>query len=95
MPRPICIDCLIELKTEVFNVIVAEMFGDPEEVYKYWHADLWKCPGCGRRNVFGYGLKPLAEHFQVDRMAAATKEWERQKAEGHAFVCHERAEKKE
>ena len=37
-----------------------------EKPYRLWHGDKWGCPSCGAEIVIGFGLKPLAEHFQPD-----------------------------
>lgn len=34
-----------------------------------WSGDLFECPGCGIRVISGFGSKPVAEHFQVERYA--------------------------
>lgn len=34
--------------------------------YKIWSVDIAKCPGCGAEVAWGWGLRPLSEHFQPD-----------------------------
>lgn len=32
--------------------------------YQVWEGDEWLCPACRRSVVIGFGLRPVAEHFQ-------------------------------
>jgi hypothetical protein len=65
MPKLVCVDCQCELKPETNGTTVIETasFG----VYKVWSADTWKCPGCGKEIVAGFGQEPLrADHWADD-----------------------------
>ena len=68
MPRAVCSKCQTEFRPEDIGVIVFEMSGERFEAkdYKIWHADLYKCPGCGVEVVIRFADRPLAEHFQDD-----------------------------
>lgn len=64
MPKMVCVDCQCELKPVDNGTIVIETasFG----VYKVWSADTWKCPGCGKEIVAGFGNIPLREDHYAD-----------------------------
>ena len=64
MPRVSCVACQCELRRHATGIFFVEMtnFGP----YKLWHADLWKCPGCGYEAVHGFGDRPLREHYEPD-----------------------------
>lgn len=69
----VCVKCEVELKPSVNGTIVIETmrFAEP---YKIWSADTWKCPGCDVEIVAGFGMNPIAEHFQSgfeDKLEAA------------------------
>jgi hypothetical protein len=32
--------------------------------YQIWHGDLWECPACKHRSIFGWGQNPIAEHYE-------------------------------
>lgn len=66
MPKPVCVKCEVEFKLEHSGVVVVEMFQKDKDIYKIWQADLWKCPKCGTEIVYGFGDKPLMEHWQGD-----------------------------
>ena len=74
MPKLVCVTCEIELKPECNGTLVVETarFGP----CKLWHADMWKCPACGKEIVAGFGLEPIAEHYEpnfADIMREETK----------------------
>ena len=64
MPKLVCCNCQTELEIEKNGVSVVEMFSQPPQPYRIWSADLWKCPQCQNEIVAGFGMQPLAEHFQ-------------------------------
>jgi len=74
MNKPICVQCETEFRMEVAGIYVTEMFQKNKEVYKLWSADLWKCPICDTRIVFGFGNKPCVHHADEDEMKAKLKE---------------------
>lgn len=59
-----CVTCGKELKCKKNEVIVEELAG--KRSYRIWEADLWKCPKCGTEIIAGFGLEPIAEHFEKD-----------------------------
>lgn len=82
MPKLVCINCEVEMKTEQNGVFVAEMFQDNAKIYKIWHADMWKCPLCDYEVISGFGFSPLANHFDRD-----LEEWVKElKAKGEVVV---------
>ena len=75
--RMICAKCGKELKCKKNEVIVEELvLSDSSRI---WEADLWKCPKCGIEIITGFGLAPIAEHFQKDYQKILTREKERVK----------------
>ena len=64
MPKMVCVTCQCELRAECNYTRVLEMAGDSP--YKLWHADLWKCSGCGVEIVAGFGKMPRCEHFEPE-----------------------------
>lgn len=70
MPNPICVKCKLFLKPKKSGVTVEEgrPLGDGSEwgPYKLWMADLWECRGCGFELVYGFGRRPVAEHYQPE-----------------------------
>lgn len=40
------------------------MFLNPPQPYKIWNADLHECRGCHHQIVKGFGLNPIAEHYE-------------------------------
>ena len=61
--RPVCVKCEVELYPEKNDIRVLDTMpgGSP---YKIWCADKWKCPICGIEIVTGFGLGPIAEHYE-------------------------------
>lgn len=66
MHRPVCVKCQTELRCEKNEVVVLDMFGPNEEIYKGFYADLFQCPGCGMQIVVGFGQNAFTEHFEED-----------------------------
>lgn len=75
MPKPICMTCKKFYRPKKNGVTIEE--GMPLGVdscgvskewvpYKLWRGDLMECKGCGHQIVYGFGLRPLAEHYQKD-----------------------------
>ena len=61
-PRPVhCVECETDFRPEKNGVWLVEVasFGP----YKIWHADLWKCPKCGKEIISGYSTHST-EHFE-------------------------------
>jgi len=51
---PVCKNCKLELRCKKNSYAVIDGNG-------LWHADLWKCDGCGFEVVLGFGESPLME----------------------------------
>jgi hypothetical protein len=75
MLKPACVKCQRFMRpkkngfffTEGMPIMNAEPgLKEPEnwKPYKVWQADLWACPDCGLEILSGYGLNPIAEHYQ-------------------------------
>lgn len=64
MKQPVCVPCGLTFKVEKAGVSVFEMFKSDKEVYRIWQADKLRCRGCGVEVIYGFGQRPLAEHFQ-------------------------------
>lgn len=62
--KPICVECEVEFIPEKNGVYVAEMFQKNEKIYRLWQADMLKCPACDKKIIFGFGNRPIAEHFE-------------------------------
>lgn len=60
--RPVCPECNCEMRPETNGVGVLDMAGfGPGDLYD---ADLWKCPGCDKKVIGGFGSKPIASHYE-------------------------------
>lgn len=70
-----------EMRPKKNGVYVIEMaeFGP----YKVWLSDLWECPKCGHQVIAGFGIEPVAEHFE-EKFAKAL---ETAKASTHVYYC--------
>lgn len=77
MTKPVCVKCqrFFRVKKNDFPLIEGMPIGGnrvppgteaPEQwkPYKLWFADLWECQGCGTQIAVGFGLQPIAEHYQ-------------------------------
>ena len=51
------------MQPEKNSVTVEELMEDGS-FYKLWDADLLRCPECGIEVITGFGLCPMAEHYQ-------------------------------
>lgn len=80
-PYYVCAECNEQMRPEKNGVYVIEMadFGP----YKIWMADLWACPECTHEALVGFGLKPLAEHYQEGFKEMLKKV----KASGRCYYC--------
>jgi len=65
-------------KNEVYVIEVAT-FG-PAAI---WSADLWACPTCNERMIAGFGLNPIAEHYEENFAAHLANA----KGSDHAYYC--------
>jgi len=57
-----CVKCGKQLKCKKNEVIVEESVDSNSSCI--WEADLWECRKCGVEIITGFGLKPIAEHWQ-------------------------------
>jgi|GEM_PF-4224985 len=67
--RIICTDCGREFKNMRSGVWVKELFQKNKEVYRVWMADLLDCPKCDKEVVARFADKPIAEHWNKEKMA--------------------------
>lgn len=60
--KPVCVPCEMEYRMAASGVYVFEMY--TAGIYRIWSADLHFCQVCNHKILFGYGNKPLMEHFE-------------------------------
>jgi len=60
--------CDREFVVEKSGVLVQEYFQANKEIYRVWSADLMKCPKCGELIVSRFADKPIAEHWNQEKM---------------------------
>ena len=77
--KPICVECQRFYRPAKNGVRAHENrprfneakpgadFADQWMPYKIWHADLWRCEGCGHQIIVGAGAAPIAEYYQGER----------------------------
>jgi len=73
--RMMCVKCGKELKIKKNEIIVEELVDTHS--CRIWEADLWECPRCGTEIITGFGLAPIAEHFQDGYQKILAREKER------------------
>ena len=62
MPRPVCVCCRKEMRcSKNGRAVLTTTDGNP---YQLWEGDEYECRECGHRVVVGFGLQPIAEHFE-------------------------------
>ena len=66
--RIICADCGREFKNMKSGVLVKELFQKNKEVYRVWNGDRLGCPECGKTLVARFADKPIAEHWNKEKM---------------------------
>jgi len=71
------------------GVYVKEMYLKNTAVYKIWSADEFVCQDCGLIVVAHFADKPLAEHFEKDKMELYLKMCEKAEAEDSVYVIKE------
>jgi hypothetical protein len=67
MPGPVCVACGLFFKNRRNGVVIEERMPDGAggwKSYKLWGADLKECEGCGTQIVVGFGIRPIAEHYE-------------------------------
>jgi hypothetical protein len=60
----ICVHCERSLVVVKNGATVVTMFDQPPRPYAIWSCDIWACPRCGVRVCAGFGMRPIAEHWQ-------------------------------
>lgn len=75
--KMVCAKCKKELRCKKNEIIVEELV--LSKSCRIWEADLWECPKCGAEIIAGFGLEPIAEHFQKDYQKILAREKERVK----------------
>lgn len=69
MISPVCLPCRKMFGKKKNGVPLEEGMpraGGEWGSYKLWMGDLWQCEGCGAEIVVGFGLAPVAEHYQAN-----------------------------
>ena len=69
--KMICTQHGREYKNIRSGVLVKELYQKNKEVYRIWAADYLACPVCGDGIIARFADKPIAEHWDKDKMAEA------------------------
>ena len=69
--RALCTDCGRDFQVDKTGVLIKELFMGDKQVYRIWAADLLKCPGCNIIIIARFADKPIAEHWDKEKMAEA------------------------
>ena len=72
----ICTECGREFKIISAGVLVKELFQQNTMVYRIWAADLLGCPICAKNVVARFADKPIAEHWDKEKMQDALRQCE-------------------
>jgi len=67
------------------GVLVRELYQKNAKVYKYWHADFFRCPCCGIEVVADFADRPLATCFEDDKMLEFKKAAKYEEGRGRLF----------
>lgn len=67
MIKIVCVKCECSLRMGPIGVYVVELF-QKDKIYRIWSADAYECRKCGFRVIGGWGNRPLAYHFDDERM---------------------------
>ena len=59
MKKPICVKCEKGFKPYHNGAFLVELFHNNEFIYKIWHCDIYRCPECRVKIVYGYGDNPV------------------------------------
>jgi RNase P subunit RPR2 len=59
MKKPICVKCEKEFYPFHNGAFLVELYHNNEFVYKIWHCDIYQCPKCEVKIVYGYGDNPI------------------------------------
>lgn len=62
----ICCKCNQQMRPKKNGVYILEVLENGITPYKLWSGDLIECQNCGTEVVIGFGLHPIAEHWQGD-----------------------------
>ncbi|KKM84399.1 hypothetical protein LCGC14_1299600 [marine sediment metagenome] len=85
MPRPICVQCGVEMRPTENGVFVC-VHDDDGEPYEVWSGDKFGCPRCDGEVVVGFGKKAVSSHFKegfeewVLQSDVAVKRWDGERA---------------
>lgn len=71
----ICTKCEREMAHEKSGVIVKELFMKNKEVYRFWYADLFRCPVCKFEVVAHFADKPAASYWEDKDMESIERKW--------------------
>jgi hypothetical protein len=91
--RIICTDCDREYKNIQSGVYVKELFQKNTMVYRVWIADKMAGPECHRVTVARFADKPIAEHWEKERMDAVLRECEKKTLQKDLFEWKEYVKK--
>lgn len=85
--KPVCVKCEKTLKPYHNGAHLVELYNDNQLVYKIWKCDIYQCPVCGMKIVYGFGDKPIltnvnGEKICRDYLEKVTKE------EGSEFIVY-------
>jgi len=69
MLRIICTECGRDMQVITAGILIKELFQKNKEVYRVWAADYLGCPECGKEVISRFADKPIAEHFDKEKMA--------------------------
>ena len=68
--RPVCVECRVEMHCEKNSFMIKDkVVGDSPVAV--WSGDKFKCPGCGKEIVVGFGnpmLGNLAKAYQAEAL---------------------------
>lgn len=59
MKKPVCVKCEKEFYPFHNGAFLVEIYHNNEFVYKIWHCDIYQCPECKVKIVYGYGENPI------------------------------------
>ncbi len=87
--RVICTDCGRHFQIEKTGVLIKELFMGNKEVYCIWNADLLRCPGCNIMIISRFADKPIAEHWDKEKMAATLEQCDKKTLGKNLFEWRE------
>ena len=57
--KPVCVRCKKTLRPFHNGAYLIETFSDNRLIYKIWHCDIYFCPKCKFKIVYGFGDNPI------------------------------------